>query len=72
MKFRMLALTVITSLTDGDLAEIGLAPSVEQQVLRLVRLAAESGCDGVVASPQEAALVKALLPVGALIVTPGI
>ncbi len=69
---KVLALTVITSLTDGDLLEIGLASSVEQQVLRLTRLAADSGCHGVVASAQEAVLVKGLLPIGALIVTPGI
>ena len=69
---RVLALTVITSLTDADLPEIGLAPSVQQQVLRLARLAVETGCHGVVASAQEAMLIKSVLPVGALIVTPGI
>ena len=69
---RVLALTVITSLTDNDLPEIGLAPSVQQQVLRLARLAAEAGCHGVVASAQEAALLKDVLPVGMLIITPGI
>jgi orotidine-5'-phosphate decarboxylase len=69
---KVLALTVITSLTDSDLPEIGLTPSVKQQVLRLARLAAESGCDGVVASAQEAVFIQGILPAGALIVTPGI
>jgi orotidine-5'-phosphate decarboxylase len=71
-QLRVLALTVITSLTDQDLPEIGLAPSVIQQVERLGRLAASQGCHGVVASAQEAALLHKILPVGTLIVTPGI
>jgi orotidine-5'-phosphate decarboxylase len=69
---RVLALTVITSLADAELPEIGLAPSVSQQVERLGRLAGAQGCHGVVASVQEAALLSAILPRGTLIVTPGI
>jgi orotidine-5'-phosphate decarboxylase len=69
---KVLAITVITSLADSDLPEIGLIPSVEQQVLRLARLAAEAGCHGVVASAQEAVRLKAVLPPRMLIVTPGI
>ena len=49
---KVLALTVITSLSDQDLPEIGLAPSVQQQVQRLALLAASAGCQGVVASVQ--------------------
>ncbi len=71
-QLRVLALTVITSLADQDLPEIGLAPSVSQQVERLARLAAGAGCHGVVASVQEAALLTTILPSGSLIVTPGI
>jgi orotidine-5'-phosphate decarboxylase len=51
---RVLALTVITSLTDKELPEIGLAPSVRQQVERLATLAAHCGCHGIVASAHEA------------------
>lgn len=69
---QVLALTVITSLGDKDLPEIGLAPSVDQQVLRLAKLAAEAGCHGVVASAQEARLLRGSLPDTMLIVTPGI
>ncbi|RZL38604.1 MAG: orotidine-5'-phosphate decarboxylase [Rubrivivax sp.] len=69
---RVLALTVITSLADADLPEIGLAPSVREQVLRLARLAMQAGCHGVVASAQEAAWLRDVLPPGALIVCPGI
>lgn len=71
-QLRVLALTVITSLRDQDLAEIGLAPSVVQQVERLARLAIAQGCHGVVASVQEAALLHEMLPAGTLILTPGI
>lgn len=71
-QLRVIALTVITSLTDQDLPEVGLAPSVIQQVERLGRLAGAHGCHGVVASAHEAALLHKVLPVGTLIVTPGI
>jgi orotidine-5'-phosphate decarboxylase len=69
---KVLALTVITSLTDNELPEIGLAPSVRLQVERLARLAANCGCHGIVASAHEAMYLKSLLPPGTLIVTPGI
>lgn len=71
-QLRVLALTVITSLSDTDLPELGLAPSVQDQVLRLARLAAQAGCHGVVASAREAAWLREALPVGMLIVCPGI
>ena len=70
-RLQILALTVITSLRDEDLPEIGLQVTVKEQVLRLALLAAEAGCHGVVASPQEAALLRLALPRGMLIVTPG-
>jgi orotidine-5'-phosphate decarboxylase len=69
---RVLALTVITSLTDTDLPEIGLAPSVQTQVLRLASLACGAGCHGVVASAHEAGYLRRVLPGQALIVCPGI
>lgn len=68
---RVLALTVITSMRDDDLAAIGVNASVTEQVVRLARLAEAAGCHGVVASAQEARLLRALLPPGMLIVTPG-
>lgn len=69
---KVLALTVITSLTDADLPAIGLAPDVRAQVERLARLAADCGCHGVVASAHEAAYLATALGPGTLIVTPGI
>lgn len=71
-QLKVLALTVITSLSDADLPEIGLAPSVEAQVDRLASLAAQCGCHGVVASAQEAAYLAGRLPTGMWIVCPGI
>lgn len=71
-RLKVLAVTVITSMADSDLVEIGLAPSVQQQVAHLANLAARAGCDGVVASAHEAAYLTKFLPQGSLIVTPGI
>lgn len=71
-QLKVLALTVITSLGDADLPEIGLKADVKEQVLRLARLAARCGCHGVVASPHEAAMLAEALPQGTLIVVPGI
>jgi orotidine-5'-phosphate decarboxylase len=71
-QLRVIALTVITSLSDRDLPEIGLAPSVAQQVKLLGHLAAVQGCHGVVASVHEAGLLRGILSTEMLVVTPGI
>ena len=67
---KVLALTVITNLTDEDLPEIGVNGTVIEQVLRLADLAADVGCDGLIASPQEIALLRERIPAEMLIVTP--
>ncbi|MEP7100897.1 MAG: orotidine-5'-phosphate decarboxylase [Burkholderiales bacterium] len=69
---RVLALTVVTSLHDADLREVGIVASVSDQVLRLARLAEAAGCHGVIASPHEVATLRAALGPQMLIVTPGI
>ena len=69
---RLLGITVLTSLTDADLAEVCVEPSVESVVARRATVAMEAGLDGVVASPLEAARVRAAAPEGFLIVTPGV
>ncbi len=69
---RILAVTVLTSLDEADLAEVGAIGPAAELVLRRARLAIAAGCDGVVASPHEAAAIRALAPDGFLIVTPGI
>jgi orotidine-5'-phosphate decarboxylase len=71
-QLRVLALTVITSLDDNDLSEIGLAPSVKAQVLRLDTVAVAAGCHGVVASAREAVYLRQAVPELGLIVCPGI
>ncbi|MFF3609737.1 orotidine-5'-phosphate decarboxylase [Streptomyces sp. NPDC002463] len=69
---RILALTVVTSMTDTDLNDIGVSDSVDKQVLRLARLAQEAGCHGVIASPQDVTALRSILGPDALIVTPGV
>ena len=68
---RLLAVTVLTSMDTAALAETGVSASPVEQVLRLARLAAECGLDGMVCSPAEAAALHSALP-KALLVTPGI
>jgi orotidine-5'-phosphate decarboxylase len=68
---RLLAVTVLTSMDTAALAETGVPGSPVEQVLRLARLAAECGIEGMVCSPAEAAALRSALP-KALLVTPGI
>ena len=68
----VLAVTVLTSLAAGDLAEIGLPGSPEEIVVRLARLAQGAGLDGVVASAREIAAIRHACGPRFLIVTPGI
>ncbi|WP_293676013.1 orotidine-5'-phosphate decarboxylase [uncultured Phenylobacterium sp.] len=69
---KILAVTVLTSLSDDDLAEIGYPDSVRALVERRVHQAIAAGCDGVVCSPREAALARALGGRDFLVVTPGV
>jgi orotidine-5'-phosphate decarboxylase len=69
---RVLAVTVLTSLGAAELAADGAGGTVEELVLRRARLAREVGCDGVVASPKEAAAVRQIAASPFLIVTPGV
>ncbi len=69
---QVIAVTVLTSMDAEALASIGVADAVADEADRLARLAAGSGIDGVVCSPQEAARMRELLGEGALVVTPGV
>ncbi|MGA2372359.1 MAG: orotidine-5'-phosphate decarboxylase [Candidatus Korobacteraceae bacterium] len=68
----VLAVTVLTSLSDADLQEIGVSGTVLRQVLRLGALARNAGCGGLVASAREASELRRELGEGFAIVTPGV
>lgn len=69
----LIAVTVLTSMEDADLAEVGVTDGAEIQVGRLARLTAEAGLDGVVCSAREAASMRAIFPgEDGLVVTPGV
>lgn len=68
----MLAVTVLTSLGDEDLAAVGIAGSAEDQVDRLARLAAQCAMDGVVCSPREVARLRAAQGPHFVLVVPGV
>lgn len=69
---KILGVTVLTSLSGQDLAEIGYGMGVEQLVERRIRQAVDAGADGVVASPHEAALARRIGGPDFLVVTPGV
>jgi orotidine-5'-phosphate decarboxylase len=68
----VLAVTVLTSLADEDLSEIGVAGNVQAQVLRLSGLARANGIRGIVASAHEARELRRELGEDFAIVTPGV
>ena len=68
----LVGVTVLTSLDDAQLAEVGVSDGAQAQVARLATLANECQMAGVVCSAQELALVRGILPADSLTVTPGI
>ncbi len=69
---KLLAITVLTSIGERDWVEIGYQSPIRESVLRMSVMCKEEGMDGVVASPREAAAIRALCGPDFLIVTPGI
>jgi orotidine-5'-phosphate decarboxylase len=69
---RLLAVSVLTSLADDDLAAVGQHTPAAEQVRRLAALAQSCGIDGVVASPQEVAMLRAECGPDLLLVIPGV
>jgi orotidine-5'-phosphate decarboxylase len=69
---QVLAVTVLTSLSEPDLNKLGIRDGVPDHVLRLAALALENGCKGVVASAQEAAALREEFGRDFVIVTPGV
>ena len=68
----VVGVTVLTSLDEASLQQIGVGSGMDAQVLRLARLAESSGLDGVVCSPREITMIRGAVAPGFRIVTPGI
>lgn len=68
----LIAVTILTSLSESAVAEIGYQHSLREQALHLARLSHECGLDGVVCSAHEAAAIKQVTSTEFLTVTPGI
>ena len=69
---KILAVTVLTSLSDEDLVDMGYQETARALVERRIHQAIDAGCDGVISSPHEAALARALGGKDFLVVTPGV
>lgn len=68
----VLAVTVLTSLDDATLEFLGVSGSTQDVVARWARMSKEAGCDGVVCSAREAAVLRAQLGERFILLTPGI
>jgi orotidine-5'-phosphate decarboxylase len=68
----ILAVTILTSMDEAILEEVGIKTPLEEQVVRLARLAKRAGVSGVVASPREISLIRDHCGSNFLIVTPGV
>ena len=71
-RMKLVGVTVLTSLDDGDLAATGQPAGTAEQARRLALLARDCGLDGVVCSPHEVATLRAACGTGFLLVVPGI
>lgn len=69
---KIVAVSILTSLNDDDMRDIGYIYSAETMVWKLARLAKESGLDGLVCSPMELNAVRQIMGPEAFIITPGI
>ena len=68
---KILGVTILTSLNNKSIKEIGYTKSIEQLVLKQARLIKKSGCDGIVCSAKEAKIINKRYK-NLFIVTPGI
>lgn len=68
----LIAVTVLTSMEQSELAQLGVTGSLREHVLRLARMTRDSGLDGVVCSAQEASMLKGDLGEDFKLITPGI
>src|SRR6266567_7117252 len=69
---KVLAVTVLTSMDEQDVNDIGVQPQLSDQVVRLASLALGAGCDGVVSSAREVRALRTELGGEFLVVTPGV
>lgn len=70
---KILGVTILTSMNDAGLAEVGIAHRADEMVVRLATLARDAGLDGVVASPREIRLIREqVADRDFIILTPGI
>ena len=69
---KVLAVTILTSMTEENLQKIGIGGNLKDEVLRLACLARDAGLDGVVASPEETSMIREKLGKDFIIVTPGV
>jgi len=69
---KVLGVTVLTSLSEKDLRAIGHSQTAEELIEIRTKQAVESGIHGVVASPLEAEMIRAIVPEDFLIMTPGV
>jgi orotidine-5'-phosphate decarboxylase len=69
---KVVAVTVLTSMDEEDLNEVGVAGNMEHQVTALAMLALKSGCDGVVSSAREVRALRTSLGNEFLVITPGV
>ena len=70
-KIKVLGVTILTSLNDKSVKEIGYTKSVKQLVLKQAGLIKKSGCDGIVCSAKEAKLIRKKYK-NLIVITPGI
>lgn len=68
----VLAVTILTSMSQSDLLDVGLSGDALENAMRLARLAKDAGCSGVVCSAHESRDIKAILGKDFLTLTPGI
>lgn len=68
----LIGVTILTSMGEQDIAEIGLSGTPGDNVKRLAQLAQDSGLDGVVCSPQEVSMLRTSIDANFKLVTPGI
>ncbi|MDF2636582.1 MAG: Orotidine 5-phosphate decarboxylase subfamily 1 core, partial [Pelosinus sp.] len=69
---KLIAVTILTSMNTDEWSKLAYNVDLSQQVIHLAQLAQKAGMDGVVASPQEAAQIRAVCGSEFIIVTPGI